>query len=659
MPSNKDLGPDDSRRGCSARALLTGLTGAVILSLGSTWNDMMIKGSGLATWNWTPGAICVFFVLVFGLNTILGLIRRSWALNKVELAVAYVMILVANTLTGRGFSSQILPVITGSTYYATAENDWGNVVQPSLPTWPLPQGKDALWHFYEGSPGGLIPWDVWLGPLIWWGIFALSLFLTMTCIMVILRKQWVEYERLAYPMVQLPLAMIDDGDPEQHGAMKPLFKNWLLWAGFIIPFAMGSLNALHSYYEMVPTVTTNLPSIPILRGMAAIQLRVSASMVGFSYFVPPSIAAGLCFFYLVTTVQRGMWGFMGWGTKEDAMGAYSQYTEPDIIHQAMGAMIILVIGTLWIGRAHLKAVFRKAFTGDPSIDDSDEILSYRMAVGGTAIGLLVMAVWLWQIGIPPAVVVLLLASAFIIFIAISRTVAQGGVANMFPPTNPPDFVVSGVGSSVIGAKGMGGLSLCYAWSVDTLILMMTAVANGLKLLTEMGAVHKHRRLFGGIVAVILVTLPTSIGLILFLGYEHGAINLSPFYFNNVSQYPFQFMQINIDTPFEPSWIGWAHTAAGAIVMAALMAVQHHYLWWPFHPLGYPVSCVFGGMWFSVFIALVLKTTILKYGGPLLLARVKPLFLGLILGEASVGGFWVVVDAFTGMQSNTLRGVFFG
>jgi hypothetical protein len=354
-----------------------------------------------------------------------------------------------------------------------------------------------------------------------------------------------------------------------------------------------------------------------------------------------------------------MWGFMGWGTKEDAMGAYSQYTEPDIIHQAMGAMIILVIGTLWIGRAHLKAVFRKAFTGDPSIDDSDEILSYRMAVGGTAIGLLVMAVWLWQIGIPPAVVVLLLASAFIIFIAISRTVAQGGVANMFPPTNPPDFVVSGVGSSVIGAKGMGGLSLCYAWSVDTLILMMTAVANGLKLLTEMGAVHKHRRLFGGIVAVILVTLPTSIGLILFLGYEHGAINLSPFYFNNVSQYPFQFMQINIDTPFEPSWIGWAHTAAGAIVMAALMAVQHHYLWWPFHPLGYPVSCVFGGMWFSVFIALVLKTTILKYGGPLLLARVKPLFLGLILGEASVGGFWVVVDAFTGMQSNTLRGVFFG
>ncbi|SVC18286.1 uncharacterized protein METZ01_LOCUS271140, partial [marine metagenome] len=121
------------RRGCSARALLTGLAGALILALGSTWNDMMIKGSGLATWNWTPGAICVFFVLVFIVNTMVGLLRRSWALTRAELAVAYVLILVANTLTGRGFSSQILPVITGSTYYATPENDWGNIVQPVLP----------------------------------------------------------------------------------------------------------------------------------------------------------------------------------------------------------------------------------------------------------------------------------------------------------------------------------------------------------------------------------------------------------------------------------------------------------------------------------------------------------------------------------------------
>ena len=60
----------------------------------------------------------------------------------------------------------------------------------------------------------------------------------------------------------------------------------------------------------------------------------------------------------------------------------------------------------------------------------------------------------------------------------------------------------------------------------------------------------------------------------------------------------------------------------------------------------------------VFLALVMKSAVLKYGGPPLLARLRPLFLGLVLGEASVGGFWVAVDAVTGMEGNTLRGVFF-
>jgi len=205
---------------------------------------------------------------------------------------------------------------------------------------------------------------------------------------------------------------------------------------------------------------------------------------------------------------------------------------------------------------------------------------------------------------------------------------------------------------------MAGLALCYAWSVDTLILMMSACANGLKLMTEV-KVARQRRLFGAIVAVIIVTLAASIGTVLYLSYAHGAINLSRFYFNNVSQYPYWFMREGIENPVGPSWAGWLHTGVGALIMAGLMAAQHRFMWWPFHPLGYPISCVFGSMWFSVFIAWMLKTVIMKYGGPHLFRRLKPLFLGLILGEASVGGFWIVVDYFTGMVGNTLRGVFFG
>ena len=59
-------------------------------------------------------------------------------------------------------------------------------------------------------------------------------------------------------------------------------------------------------------------------------------MVGFSYFIPQNIALGLVFFYIVNVVQRGLLGMLAWGGKDETMGAYSQYTDPIIIHQAMG-----------------------------------------------------------------------------------------------------------------------------------------------------------------------------------------------------------------------------------------------------------------------------------------------------------------------------------
>lgn len=51
-----------------------------------------------------------------------------------------------------------------------------------------------------------------------------------------------------------------------------------------------------------------------------------------------------------------------------------------LAHQSIGAMIALVLFGIWIARGHLRGVFRKAFIGDASIDDSDEIMSYRTAV---------------------------------------------------------------------------------------------------------------------------------------------------------------------------------------------------------------------------------------------------------------------------------------
>ena len=61
----------------------------------------------------------------------------------------------------------------------------------------------------------------------------------------------------------------------------------------------------------------------------------------------------------------------------------------------------------------------------------------------------------------------------------------------------------------------------------------------------------------------------------------------------------------------------------------------------------------GQIWFSAFIAWLLKAIILQYGGPNLFPRLRPFFLGMILGEATTGGLWLVIDALTGNYGNRI------
>ena len=57
------------------------------------------------------------------------------------------------------------------------------------------------------------------------------------------------------------------------------------------------------------------------------------------------------------------------------------------------------------------------------------------------------------------------------------------------------------------------------------------------------------------------------------------------------------------------------------------------------------------VWFSVFIAWLLKAFILKYGGAKLYRNLRPFFLGLTLGAFTSAGFWLIIDFIFGMTGN--------
>ncbi|MSR82495.1 MAG: hypothetical protein EXS58_06160 [Candidatus Latescibacteria bacterium] len=641
------------------RALLIGAVGAGVIGAGVLYCNMVLQGSRIASYFNTPAALILFFFLILIVNTGLGLARRSWMLSRAELALIYIMWIVATAIPEWGLTSFLLPDLTSALYYATPENNWRELLLPLFPDWIIPAPDPGpIAHLYEGAPKDLpIPWDFWLRPLWYWLPFVLALYLAMICCMVLLRKQWVDHERLVFPLVQVPLAMIQD-DPARPGALlKPFFKNPLMWLGFSVPALLQSINGLNPYFPAIPRLYWGT-SIALFRNTIDIPIVLSFQMLGFSYFINRDIAFGLCFFYLLNTVQQGLFNILGLQEVDPVLGAYSRYTGSIIVHQGFGAIIVLVLFGLWTARAHLGAVWRKAWHQDPQVDDGDEILSYRAALVGLLGSLVFMGVWLWQSGLPAWITPIYLFLTFVLFIGITRIVAEGGVAFIFAPMVVSDFVAAGFGTRALGPQGIVAFAFTYIWASDILTFVMASCANSLKLVEE--AVKQRRRLvLGAMFAAILVTLASSVWAMIALAYRYGGVNTDGFFFNYVNLLPFENAASRLQELEGPHWKNWGHTAMGAGIMTLLMMARQRFLWWPFHPLGFPISAVFGTMFFSVLLAWLLKSAALKYGGPSLYLKTRPFFLGLILGQFVTAGLWLLISYFTGVQGgyNYLSGYF--
>ena len=180
---------------------------------------------------------------------------------------------------------------------------------------------------------------------------------------------------------------------------------------------------------------------------------------------------------------------------------------------------------------------------------------------------------------------------------------------------------------------------------------MIACANSLKL-AEMIPGPK-RRLFWGMILALLCGLAGSTYVLMHVAYTHGGINLTSHFIGDGGQWNRLVPLLNSQPGADVR--GWIFSGIGGLVEGLLMWANHRFFWWTLHPLGFVVTAGFitGQIWFSAFIAWLLKAIILQYGGPGLFTRLRPFFLGMILGEATTGGLWLVIDALTGNYGNRI------
>ena len=600
----------------------------------------------------SPGFLFATFLLISALaNLPLVASGRSLALNRSDLILVYVMLVIVSALCTMGLSEQILPMISAVFYYATPENKWAEKLIPNLPehTIMVDDGNRNT-AFYEGTAqaGQAIPYHAWAEPLLWWGIFLLALYVTMVSVAVVLRRQWMERERLAYPIAQAGLAMIrgEEGDR----LVNRFFKQRAMWFGAAIPMVLLSLIALHRYFPAVAPIRLNW-GLPFV-GTQRLQLSIHFAVLGFSYLINANIAAGVWIFYLLAKVEKAFLVVSGIRSVQKTTFGASDF--PLMAYQGVGALIALVLVGLWVGREHLKNVVLKAIGRGAHINDADEIMSYRAAFFGSVGGIGVMSLWFWTMGMPFWVALLFVLTAILVFIGMTRIVAEAGLPVVRSPLAVPELIGQGLGSALIGTTGMFNLSLSFIFAADTRVFVMATCTNALKMIEEMPP-RNRRLIFWGIVLALFVGTLGSFWMIFHMAYRHGGINLHSWFFKSDPAIAYDLTVRN----FEPAgvyWPGLAFFTGGGLVMALLMFLRQRFPWWPVHPIGFPVggnSQFMNPLWFNVFLAWAIKKIILRYGGPALYERSQAFFLGLIAGQFFTTGFWLVVDYFTGRVGNSL------
>jgi len=634
--------------GITARGLVAGTLVAALIGAGAAYENLVVSGSTMNFDYSMGGALFALALLVLVVNPLLGLVRRSWPLGKGELATIHIMAMVACVLPTVGLVGWLIPAISAGSYYATPENNWLNTVLPHVKPWLTVEDPGVVRDFYEGM-GGPIPWGAWARPLGYWALLLGSFFGAVLALAALVHRQWSVHERLLFPLLQVPIAMI--GDPQNEGGQwASVFRKRLFWAGVGITGFFYSLRALHHYHPAVPEGLPIWWFLHLAGGAVVIPWTLNYAGVGFGYLLTTRLSFSIWFLGVLTIAEEAAFAHFGISSGERLWWNVSPTVYP--AYQGLGAMLAFALLTLWSGRGYYRRLWALVRQGGE--EEGEEVLSSRQAALLLAASLLGMGLWLGVAGLEWLYIPPLLAAIFLLMLGITRIVAEGGLATMVAPVVPSDVLITAVGSSALGPANLGVLGLMLPVASHMRTSMMAALVHGLKL-AEIHVAGRRRRLVGAVALAIAASLGCAVGVMLVMGYQHGGINLSYWFFGPSGGATYDFISYHVNNNSLTRWDSLGFAGLGAGLQLLLTAAYHRFHWWPIHPLGFPIAAIWctHQVMVSMFAAWLAKVLVLHYGGVRLYHASRPLFLGLILGQYLSGGIWLIVDWQTGMQNSYL------
>ena len=413
-----------------------------------------------------PTTISVFFNVVFVFAVLLllnGIARRinpRLALHPGELLTIYVMLALATAITGHDMIEVLTPILAHVHYFARPENGWISDILPHVPKWLTVSDKDAITQFYLGTGSLYKPHNLlsWAGPVMIWTTFLSVLCFIMLCINTILRKQWTENERLAYPLVQLPLELVN---PKTQ-----MFRSKLFWYGVAVSAVLEMWNGLAYLYP-------SIPMLPLKRFGAMQDLNTYVTSppwnaMGWTPIAiyPFGIALGML---LPVDLLFSCWFFSWVWRFERIIGAMYNFNDipgfPYTESQSFGCYIGLALFALWTSRSRLIYIAKSFFDRSVDLQDANEPLPYRVAILGILIGSGSVFWFCHAAGMSSFMIVAFFTIYFTLAIAITRMRAELG-----PPAHDlhhagPDSIITVVsGTGHMARPDLAMFSLFYGFN---------------------------------------------------------------------------------------------------------------------------------------------------------------------------------------------------
>ena len=615
-------------------------------------NTYFIMANHLRYWSTLPTTMSLIYNVVITLalltclNFLVRLLLPRFALRQSELLTIYVILSLSSAIAGHDMMQTVVPSIPNGFWFATPENEWQQLFWRYLPSWMTISDLSVLQDFYDGETTFYTKkyLSAWWQPILWWTVFLSVLIWVMICIDLLLRKQWIERERLTYPIVRLPTEMThSDGR---------LFKSKMFWCGFAIAGGIDLINGIHAFFPVFPEIPVrefNIGTYFTEKPWDAIgwtPLYILSFGVGLAFLMPLEMSFSLWFFYLFWKGER----ILG-----RAMGLQILPGFPYHGPQGVGAYLGIACFALYGGRKHILHVLKNIIGAGKlqnKHSDSDgyvapemrDTTNYRWVFAGLVAGILFLFIFSGYGGMAIWMIALYFLIYYLLALGITRVRAEVG-----PPThemfvaNPRQFILDAFGSRAIPPQSLTMMSLYYVFNRGYRAHPMPHTLEGFKLV-EVGNM-KARRMVIAMMCAVFFGILASFWSYLVVSYDIGANpGLGNGGYNRLRTWLYYPSETNIPAV---TFMG-----VGFLFTGLLWWLRSRFPMFPFHPTGYAVASsmwTFGWLWFSVFISWTAKNLILRFGGIRLYHRVLPLFLGLILGEFIVGGTWVIIRLIWGVS----------